>query len=175
MSSPEPPPDLVVALVGNPNTGKSSIFNALTGFHQHVANWPGKTIEVAHGDVDAGGVRVRLVDLPGTYSLDGSSPEEEITRTYLVSGEPDAVAIVVDATNLERNLYVAVQVLEVGLPAVIALTMVDVANSRGLEVDAKILGDRLGVPVVPTAAHHRNGLGELLDTLVALALTNSIS
>lgn len=175
MSSPAPAPDLVVALVGNPNTGKSSIFNALTGFHQHVANWPGKTVEVAHGDVDVGGVRIRLVDLPGTYSLDGSSPEEEIARTYLVSGEPDAVVIVVDATNLERNLYVAVQVLEVGLPAVIALTMVDVATSRGLEVDAGILGHRLGVQVIPTAARRRNGLGGLLDALIPLALADSVS
>ncbi|MFO7699472.1 MAG: FeoB small GTPase domain-containing protein [Acidimicrobiia bacterium] len=175
MSAPEPTPDLLVGLVGNPNTGKSSIFNALTGFHQHVANWPGKTVEVAHGDVDVAGVRVRLVDLPGTYSLDGSSPEEEITRNYLVSGEPDAVVIVVDATNLERNLYVTVQVLEIGLPAVIALTMVDVATSRGLEVDAEVLADRLGVPVVPTTARHRKGIGELLDVLIPLALTDSVT
>ncbi|HSJ71715.1 MAG TPA: FeoB small GTPase domain-containing protein [Acidimicrobiia bacterium] len=174
MSAPEPTPDLLVALVGNPNTGKSSIFNALTGFHQHVANWPGKTVEVAHGDVDMAGARVRLVDLPGTYSLDGSSPEEEITRNYLVSGDPDAVVIVVDATNLERNLYLAVQVLEVGLPAVIALTMVDVATSRGLEVDAHVLADRLGVPVIPTAARQRKGLGGVLDAIIPLALADSV-
>lgn len=175
MSVPVPVPDRVVAFVGNPNTGKSSIFNALTGFHQHVANWPGKTVEVAHGDVVVRGIRVRLVDLPGTYSLDGSSPEEEITRNYLVSGEPDTVLIVVDATNLERNLYVAVQVLEIGLPAVVALTMGDLATSRGLVVDAEVLADRLGVPVVPTAARHSKGLHELLDALIPLALTGSVT
>ncbi len=151
----------VVALAGNPNTGKSSIFNMLTGAKQHVGNWPGKTVERVDGQFTYDREEFDLVDLPGTYSLNASSPEEMIARDFLVGGEPDGAIVVVDAANLERNLYLAIQVLEVGIPTVIAVNMSDVARSRGLEIDAEVLSDRLGVPAVPTVARTGKGLDDL--------------
>ena len=168
--SAEPiPRDVVVALAGNPNTGKSSIFNSLTGSSQHVGNWPGKTVSRAYGTFEHGSTTVRIVDLPGTYSLNASSPEEQIARDYLISGESDAVVIVVDASNLERNLYLAVQVLEIGVPAVVALNMVDVVESQGANVDVNALSEHLGVTVVATVARKRQGLDDLKDALVRVA------
>ncbi len=158
--------DPVVALAGNPNTGKSSVFNFLTGSSQHVGNWPGKTVARAEGTCTHGGVTLNIVDLPGTYSLNASSPEEQIARDFLIGGEADAVVIIVDASNLERNLYLAVQVLEMDMPAVIALNMVDVAETRGIEIDADELSSRLGVPVIETVARKRQGLDELSHELV---------
>ena len=168
-----PDADLVVALAGNPNTGKSSIFNALTGASQHVGNWPGKTVASAHGTCTAKGVTLDIVDLPGTYSLDASSPEEVIARNHLISGEPDVVVVVVDASNLERNLYLAVQVLEIGLPTVVALTMVDVAERQGIAVDPEALADSLGVRVVPLVARDRGATVGLVDTLVAMSMEHA--
>jgi ferrous iron transport protein B len=158
--------DPVVALAGNPNTGKSSIFNLLTGASQHVGNWPGKTVDRAEGTCTHNGVTMQVVDLPGTYSLNASSPEEMIARDFLISGEAAAVVIIVDASNLERNLYLAVQILEMGIPSVVALNMVDVAETRGVEIDPDALSERLGVPVICTVARKRQGLGKLADELV---------
>ena len=167
--------DIVVALAGNPNTGKSSIFNSLTGSSQHVGNWPGKTVSRAYGTFEHGTTIVQIVDLPGTYSLNTASPEEAIARDYLVSGGPDAVAIVVDASNLERNLYLTVQILEIGVPALLVLNMVDVLESQGVSVNADSLSAHLGVPVVPTVARRRQGLEGLKDALVHLALLEPAS
>jgi ferrous iron transport protein B len=161
--------DVVVALAGNPNTGKSSIFNMLTGSSQHVGNWPGKTVSRAYGSFQQGQTTVQIVDLPGTYSLNASSPEEQIARDYLISGQPDVVPLVVDASNLERNLYLAVQVLEIGVPSLVALNMVDVVESQGASVDIGALSERLGVTVVPTVARKRQGLDELKSAMVHLA------
>ena len=166
---------LTVALAGNPNTGKSSIFNLLTGAKQHVGNWPGKTVARSEGSFDHGVAVVAVVDLPGTYSLNASSPEEMIARDYLVSGEPDAVAVVVDAANLERNLYLAVQILETGIPAILVLNMTDVATSRGIVVDPAELSIRLGIPVVPMVARSGNGLDELKDAVVGIAVWDGVS
>lgn len=157
-----------MALAGNPNTGKSSIFNFLTGSTQHVGNWPGKTVAQATGTCDHGGVSMQIVDLPGTYSLNASSPEEKIARDFLIGGRADAVVIIVDASNLERNLYLAVQVLEMGVPAVGALNMVDVAETRGITLDPAALSDCLGVPVIETVARKRQGLDELTHHLAAM-------
>jgi len=157
----------VIALAGNPNTGKSSIFNMLTGAKQHVGNWPGKTVERVDGRFVQGGEEFLLVDLPGTYSLNASSPEEMIARDFLVGGTPDGAVVVVDASNLERNLYLAIQVLEVGVPTVIALNMSDVAQSRGLEIDADVLAERLGAPTVATVARSGKGLGPLREAIAA--------
>lgn len=161
---------LHVALAGNPNTGKSSIFNALTGSRQHVGNWPGKTVERREGSFTHDGLAVAVVDLPGTYSLNANSPEEMIARDYLVGADLDGVIVVVDASNLERNLYLTVQVLEMGLPAVVALNMVDVAERRGAFVDEARLADHLGVPVVPTVARSGRGMESLRDSIVHLAV-----
>ena len=160
--------DVIVALAGNPNTGKSSIFNHLTGARQHVGNWPGKTVARSHGSFRHDGHTVGIVDLPGTYSLNASSPEEMIARDYLVSGEPDAVIVVVDAANLERNLYLAVQVLEIGVPTILALNMADVASSRGIEIDVGGLSAHLGIPVVQMVARHGTGLEDLKDAVVGV-------
>jgi len=156
---------LLVALAGNPNAGKSTLFNTLTGGRQRVGNWPGKTVEKKTGAVRANGYRIDLVDLPGTYSLTAFSAEEEIARDFLIHNAPDAVIIVADAAHLERHLYLAVQVLELGLPAVLALNMSDIAEGQGLRIDRQRLGRMLGVPVVCTVASAQQGLTGLLDSV----------
>jgi ferrous iron transport protein B len=160
-------PSRVVALAGNPNTGKSSIFNMLTGAKQHVGNWPGKTVERVDGRFTHDDEEFKLVDLPGTYSLNASSPEEMIARDFLVGGEPDAAVVVVDAANLERNLYLVIQVLETGVPTVVAVNMSDVARSRGLEIDPEILSNHLDTPAVATVARTGKGLDDLRREIAA--------
>jgi ferrous iron transport protein B len=165
-----------VVLVGNPNVGKSTLFNALTGARQHVGNWPGKTVSVARGVWRRGTAgEVAVVDLPGTYSLVPDSPDEELTRELLVDappGErPQLVVAALDASNLTRNLYLAAQIADTGVPVVVALTMVDVARSRGLEVDPEDLARALGVPVVPVVPRSGQGI-DLLAEVVATALTH---
>jgi ferrous iron transport protein B len=139
----------------------------LTGAKQHVGNWPGKTVERVDGRFTHGGDEFDLVDLPGTYSLNASSPEEMIARDFLVGGEPDGAVVVVDAANLERNLYLAIQVLEIGIPTVVAVNMSDVARSRGLEIDPIVLSDRLEAPAVATVARTGKGLDDLRDVIAA--------
>lgn len=156
-----------VALAGNPNCGKTTLFNALTGSHQHVGNWPGKTIERKEGHVEIGGSRITLVDLPGTYSLSAFSTEEIVAMDYLLDAQPDAVLVVLDAGNLERNLYLATQILETGLPVIIVLNMMDAAQARGLHIDVERLSRLLGVPVVPTVARSERGLDALKAQLAA--------
>jgi ferrous iron transport protein B len=165
--SDSPTTPRVIALAGNPNTGKSSIFNMLTGAKQHVGNWPGKTVERVDGRYTHDGDEFDLVDLPGTYSLNASSPEEIIARDFLVGGELDGAVVVVDAANLERNLYLAIQVLEIGFPTVVAVNMSDVARSRGLEIDPIVLSDRLEAPAVATVARTGKGLDDLRDVIAA--------
>ena len=167
--------DRTVALAGNPNTGKSSIFNALTGSNQHTGNWPGKTVVRRQGTLRHRGTDYCVVDLPGTYSITAISPEEAVARDYLLSGEPDAVVVVVDAANLERNLYLAAQILETEIPAVIALNMVDVATRRHERIDHDSLAKRLGVPVVPTVARSDEGITELCDAIAHLDMRAATS
>ena len=155
----------IVALAGNPNTGKSSLFNALTGSNQHVGNWPGVTVERKEGRLSGPGGDVLLVDLPGTYSLGAASPEEEVTAAFLLESRPDLVVAVVDASSLERSLYLAVQVLEAGLPTVVALNMNDAAEERGVHADPKVLSSLLGIPVAITSGRSRDGAEELRQTI----------
>ena len=160
---------LTLALAGNPNAGKTSIFNALTGSNQHVGNWPGKTVSKVEGAFEHGGVVGRLVDLPGTYSLSALSPEEIIARDYLLTGEADVVIDVVDATNLERNLYLTAQLLELGIPLVLALNVSDSARASGIRIDNERLSVLLGrSPVVETVGHRGRGLDSLLDAALGL-------
>ena len=157
--------DHVVALAGNPNTGKSSVFNALTGLRQHVGNWAGKTVTRAEGAFAFGGKRFKLVDLPGTYSLLSASQDEEISRNFLLFGQPDCTVVVTDATALERNLNLVLQVLEITERAVVCVNLMDEAVRKGLEVDVRSLSRDLGVPVVPTVARRKQGMRDLVSTV----------
>ena len=156
---------MTIALAGNPNCGKTTLFNALTGTRQHVANYPGVTVEKKQGACIYGGRRFQLVDLPGTYSLTAYSLEEVVARDFLVNDRPEVVVNIVDASNLERNLYLSVQFMELGLPLCIALNMMDVASDYGIRIDVKRLSGRMGVPVIPMVA--RKGEGK--DALMAAA------
>lgn len=157
--------DRVVALAGNPNTGKSTVFNALTGLRQHTGNWPGKTVARAEGGFAFRELRFKLVDLPGTYSLLAASQDEEIARNFLLFGRPDCTIVVVDATALERNLNLVLQVLEITDRIVLCVNLLDEAERRGIEVDLRRLEKELGVPVVGTVARSGRGLPELVETV----------
>ena len=161
--------DFVVALAGNPNTGKSTIFNALTGLRQHVGNWPGKTVARAEGAFTYDEKKFKLVDLPGTYSLLSNSTDEEVARDFILFGQPDVTAIVVDASALERNLNLVLQVLEITDRAVVALNLVDEAKRNGIKVDDRALARDLGVPVIPMAARRNQGIKEFLQALAGVA------
>lgn len=161
--------EMTIALAGNPNAGKSTLFNALTGSRQHVGNWPGKTVEKKEGIWQQDGRAIKVVDLPGTYSLTAYAMDEVIARDFVVEEHPDVVVTVVDAANMERNLYLTVQILEMGATVVVALNMSDMAESRGIKIDVPRLSKALGAKVVPTVASKELGLTELkqaiLDTL----------
>lgn len=159
----------VIALAGNPNVGKSTIFNALTGLRQHTGNWPGKTVDNAQGEFTYQGRDFLLVDLPGTYSLLAHSAEEEVARDFITEGKPDATLIVVDASCLERNLNLALQVMEVTDNAVLCVNLLDEAKRKGIHVDLKRLEQELGIPVIGTTARTGEGLPELKQALLATA------
>jgi len=157
--------DRVVALAGNPNTGKSTVFNALTGLKQHTGNWPGKTVARAEGGYEFARVRYKLVDLPGTYSLLSASQDEQIARDFILFGQPDCTIVVTDATCLERNLNLVLQVLEISGKVVVCVNLMDEARRKGLEVDTRSLSRDLGVPAIPTAASTGEGLRELIGAV----------
>jgi len=161
--------DYLVALAGNPNTGKSTVFNALTGLRQHTGNWPGKTVVRAEGVFTHGGKRLKVVDLPGTYSLQAGSADEEVARDFLLFGAPDVTIVVVDATRLERNLNLVLQILEITGRVVVCLNLMDEARRHGIAVDPTKLAGELGVPVVPAAARQGEGIPELMDTVLRMA------
>src|SRR5262245_48229710 len=165
---------LTVALAGNPNTGKSTLFNALSGLRQRVGNYPGVTVEMKKGQFTAGGVAVDLIDLPGTYSLAARSPDEMVAVDLLLGRRPeeprpDVVLSVVDATNLDRHLYLTTQLLDLGEPVVVAVNMIDAAESQGIKIDCTKLSERLGVPVVPVQANKGVGLADLTQAVLAAA------
>ena len=157
-----------IALAGNPNSGKTTIFNALTGSSQHVGNWPGVTVEKKDGRLK-GKPDVVIQDLPGIYSLSPYTLEEVVTRNYLVAEKPDTIINIVDASNLERNLYLTTQLLELGIPVVIALNMMDIVRKRGDKIDVSKLQDQLRCPVVETSAVSGDGLQQLINQACELA------
>ena len=150
--------DYIVALAGNPNTGKSTVFNALTGLRQHTGNWPGKTISRAEGGYIYDNKKYKVVDLPGTYSLIAASIDEEIARDFVLFGQPSVTVVVVDAMRLQRNLNLVLQVLEITGRVVICLNLIDEAARHGLQIDHRLLARDLGVPVIPTVARYEVGL-----------------
>ncbi|MCA9890888.1 MAG: 50S ribosome-binding GTPase, partial [Anaerolineae bacterium] len=161
--------DYVIALAGNPNTGKSTVFNALTGLRQHVGNWPGKTVARAEGGFTYHDKTYKLVDLPGTYSLLSTSTDEEIARNFILFGQPSVTIVVVDATRLERNLNLALQILEITDRVVVALNLMDEAKRHGVEIDERHLARKLGVPVIPMVARRGQGVPELLNAIEEVA------
>ncbi len=161
--------DFLVALAGNPNTGKSTVFNALTGLRQHTGNWPGKTVARAEGVFAHEGRRVKVIDLPGTYSLQAGSTDEEVARDFILFGRPDVTVVVVDATRLERNLNLVLQILEITPRVVVCLNLMDEAKRHGIALDPKALESRLGIPVVPTVAREKKGIPELLKAIYGVA------
>jgi len=161
---------LTIALAGNPNAGKSTIFNALTGENQHVGNWPGKTVEKKSGSFEHRGVQVNIVDLPGVYSLSSFSPEEEVTRDFLVGEDIDLVVNVLDTSNLERNLYLTVQIREIGIPMMVLLNKSDIAERKGYKIDVGLLSEQLdNTPVIVSVAKKGAGIEELKDQIIANA------
>jgi len=161
--------DFVVALAGNPNTGKSTVFNYLTGLKQHTGNWPGKTVTRAEGGFEYGEKKFKLVDLPGTYSLLSTSTDEEVARDFILFGQPDVTVIVVDATRVERNLNLVLQILEITNRAVLCLNLTDEAKRNGIHVDERTLAKELGIPVIPTSARQGEGMNELLGMIHEVA------
>ena len=164
--------EATIALAGNPNSGKTTLFNELTGSRQHVGNYPGVTVEKKQGTCINNGHKLSIVDLPGTYSLTAYSLEEVVARDFLVNEKPEMVVNIVDASNLERNLYLTLQFMEMGFPVCIALNMMDVAETRGIEVNINKLSELLGIPVVPTVARSGKGKKELMET-VAKSIKNT--
>ncbi|MFB4321060.1 MULTISPECIES: FeoB small GTPase domain-containing protein [Paenibacillus] len=158
-----------VALAGNPNTGKSTLFNALTGLKQHTGNWSGKTVSLASGHYEYKDARFQFIDLPGTYSLFSNSADEEVARDYIIFEKPDVTLLVLDATALERSLNLALQVLEMTDRVIVCLNLMDEAKKKGIQVNARKLADQLGVPVIPISARNNEGLDVLSEQLLLMS------
>lgn len=160
--------EICVALVGQPNVGKSTVFNILTGLSQHVGNWPGKTVEKKEGAHRADNILIRIVDLPGTYSLTAFSEEERIARDFIMREKPDLVVLVLNAAALERGLYLLSEVLLLNRPVIVAVNMIDVASAQGIEIDTRALQDSLGIPVIPMVAKRNSGIKELVAQISSM-------
>ena len=171
--NPKGPSQITVAVAGNPNAGKTTIFNNLTGARQHVGNYPGVTVEWKEGYLKRGDLDLKIVDLPGTYSLTPFSEEELVARDYLLHHAPDVVINVVDSSNLERNLFLTTELLEIGIPVVLVLNMYDVAHSQGLGIDMNLLADEMGVLVVPAVGHRNEGTEDIVEAVAQLVAHSS--
>lgn len=155
---------LTIALIGNPNCGKTTIFNALTGSNQYVGNWPGVTVEKKEGRLQ-GHQKIKIVDLPGIYSLSPYTPEEMITRNFLLNEQPDIILNIIDASNIERNLYLTTQLMELNIPVVISLNMMDLVRKQGIKINISKLIHTLGCPIIETSALKQTGLTELIEAI----------
>ena len=158
--------ELTIGFIGNPNCGKTTLFNDYTGANLKVANYPGVTVEKVEGSIIKEGTKIHLVDLPGAYSLTSYTLEERVTRSFILSDECDVVINVIDASTLERSLYLTLQLLELGKPVVVALNMMDIVKKRGMEIDLHRLPEMLGIPVIPVSARKREGLDILLHAAI---------
>jgi len=157
---------MIIALAGNPNSGKTTIFNELTGMRQHVGNYPGVTVEKRSGELDHRDYHIEIIDLPGIYSLTAFSEEEIVSRDFIMESSPDVIINIIDSSNLERNLYLTVQLLELGVPIVLDFNMADAAKKKGMKVDKKLLSELLGMPIVETIGPRGDGIDELLDAAI---------
>ncbi len=157
---------ITVAVAGNPNSGKTTVFNALTGTRQHVGNYPGVTVDKKEGVCSHKGYEIKLVDLPGTYSLTAFSIEEIVARNYIVDESPDVIVDIIDSSNLERNLYLATQLVEMNVPLVLGFNMTDIVERRGIVFDNDLLSGFLNAPIVPIVGNRGKGLDKLLDRMV---------
>lgn len=166
---------IVVALVGNPNSGKTTIFNNLTGARQHVGNWPGVTVEKKEGSCTHRSHDIAVVDLPGVYSLTAYSPDEIVARNFIIESKPDVVVDIIDASNLERNLYLAVQLMEMEVPLILVLNMMDEAESKKYHIDVKALSQEIGLPVIPAVANRNKGMDDLLEEIVKISASTSVA
>ena len=164
--------DFTIAIAGNPNVGKSTVFNSLTGLHQHTGNWPGKTVSNASGIATFNNKNFLLVDIPGTYSIMSNSQEEEIARDYICFGNPDCTVVVLDATCLERNLNLVYQILEITNKVVVCVNLLDEAEKKGIEIDLDKLSFTLGVPVVGTIARKKKPLNKLMQSVYEVCTEN---
>ncbi|MEE1236682.1 MAG: FeoB small GTPase domain-containing protein, partial [Turicibacter sp.] len=156
-----------IALIGNPNCGKTTMFNALTGSNQYVGNWPGVTVEKKEGYLKEN-KEIKIVDLPGIYSLSPYTPEEIITRDFLMNEKPDVILNIIDASNIERNLYLTTQLMETNIPMVIALNMMDIVTKNGIKIQLSKLSKQLGCPIIETSALKQKGLKELMDAVLSV-------
>lgn len=161
--------DLLIALAGQPNVGKSTVFNLLTGLSQHVGNWPGKTVEKKEGFYHADNTRIKVVDLPGSYSLTAYSEEEKVARDFIINERPDAIVLIANASSLERSLYLLSEFLLLKSPIIVALNMIDVAEQQGIRIDVDLLEKYLGIPVIPMVASKNKGISALISTILLLS------
>jgi len=167
--------DFIIGVVGNPNCGKTTLFNALTGAKQHVGNWPGVTVERKSGEYTHDGKEIEVIDLPGIYSLSAASLDEEVARDYIISGEPDLIVNILDASNLERNLYLSLQLFEMKIPIVIALNMMDIAKNKKININIQELAKNLECPIVPVTASKNQGIEDLKSMINVAAAEKDIS
>jgi len=165
--------DLLVALAGQPNVGKSTVFNLLTGLSQHVGNWPGKTVEKKEGFYVTDGRKIKIVDLPGSYSLTAYSEEEKIARDFIINERPDAIVLIANASAVERSLYLLAEFLLLNVPVIVALNMMDVAERQGIRIDVGLLEKYLGVPVVPMVASKNQGIKLLVSAILMPVMSPS--
>ncbi|MDY5436387.1 ferrous iron transporter B, partial [Peptostreptococcus porci] len=164
---------ITIALAGNPNSGKSTLFNALTGSNQYVGNWPGVTVEKKEGKYKKD-KSIKITDLPGIYSLSPYTLEEVVSREYLINEKPDVIVNVVDASNIERNLYLSTQLSEIGIPVVIALNMMDIVHKNGDKIDVDKLSRLLGYPIVEISALRNKNIDKVIETAISVAKTNHV-
>ena len=157
---------IIIALAGNPNSGKTTIFNNLTGARQKVGNWGGVTVEKKEGTLKSDDYEINIMDLPGTYSLTAYSIEEIVARNYIIDEKPDIIVNIVDSSNLERNLYLTTQLIDLGVPVVIALNMYDELEAKGITIDIKTMSRILGIPIIPTIGKHNKGTKELIEEII---------
>ena len=167
--------DFIIGVVGNPNCGKTTLFNALTGAKQHVGNWPGVTVERKSGEYTHDGKEIEVIDLPGIYSLSAASLDEEVARDYIISGEPDLIVNILDASNLERNLYLSLQLFEMKIPIVMALNMMDIAKNKKININIQELAKNLECPIVPVTASKNQGIEDLKSMINVAAAEKDIS